>query len=72
MISICQNEILSRQAGIPAVASILCKFYPAITCETFHPGKAGWLFRTTQIWPYREKIFPGNHTSSPKLDEIVI
>ena len=43
MILVSLDEILSLFAGIPTVLYTLHKLYPTITCEEFHPGKAGYL-----------------------------
>ena len=45
--------------------------YPAITCERFHPGKAGSLFCTAGIPLCRYEIFPDSHFIPPERDEKV-
>ena len=68
MISVSQDEILSRFAGISAVLQTLHKLHPAITCKTFHPIKTGSLFCTAGIPLCRDEIFPCNRFSPPRRD----
>ena len=51
---------LSRFVGIAAVLQILHKLYPAITCEKFYPGEAGFLICTAGIPLRPDEIFPCN------------
>ena len=60
MIPVSRDGIMSRFVEILSVSQNLHKLYPTITCEKFHPSKAGSLICATGIPLCRNEVFPCN------------